>query len=131
MQTSGVENNVRVSYFQYDFAKHGGATGAITVTGDGIPSGAIITDGMIHVNTAVTSAGSATVAIEALTTADLLAATAKASLTLNALVSAIPKSTAATWIRATSAINSLDFTVAVAALTAGKITVALTWCLGQ
>ena len=130
MQTSGVENNKRVSYFQYDFAKHGGAVSAITVTGDGIPSGAVITDGMIHVNTACVGSG-ASVAIMAVGANDILSALAITSLTLNDLVSCVPKSTQATWIRLTAALNSLTFTISAAALTAGKITVALEWVLAE
>jgi len=115
----------RIAYFQYDFDVDGGDAGAITVLGSNIPSGAIITSGMIHVNTAVTSDGSATVAIQAASSEDILAATAKASLTLNALLDLVPVGTAATAIRLTSQINSLTFTVGTAALTAGKITACL------
>ena len=125
MKTSGLENAKKVAYFEYDFSIHGGAAEAITVYGDVIPIGAIITSGMIHVKTAVTSAGSATVAIQALSSEDVLAATGKASLTLNALIDTVPVGTAATAIRCTSTVQSLTFTPAVAALTAGKICVAL------
>jgi len=130
MQTSGLENNLRVSYFQYDFAKHGGAVGAITVYGDGIPANAVICGGLIHVNAAVTSSGLATVAIAAVGAGDILGATAKASLTLNALIAAVPDfATVGDMIRLTAAINSLTFTVGTEALTAGKITAALFWVL--
>lgn len=130
MQTSGLENNLRVSYFQYDFAKHGGATGDITVYGDGIPANAIICGGVIRVNAAVTSGGLATVAIKAATAEDILAATAKASLTLNALLATVPDfATVGDMVTLASAINSLTFTVGTDALTAGKITVALFWVL--
>ena len=130
MRTSGLENNLRTSYFQYDFARHGGVVGAITVTGDGIPSGAIICNGLVHVNTAVVGTTS-TVAIMAVNAADVLAATAEASLTINALIVTVPDfATAAHYIRLTAAINSLTFTVATGALTAGKITVGLNWMLG-
>jgi len=125
MKTSGLENAKKVAYFEYDFSIHGGTAGDITVYGDPIVSGAIITSGMIHVRTACTSAGSATVAIKALTSEDILAATAKASLTANALIDTVPVGTAATSIRCTSTIQALTFTVATAALTAGKIVVAL------
>lgn len=127
MKTSPLENNVRQACFQYDFAQHGGAVEAITVYGDNIPADAIILDGIIRVNTAVTSDGSATVAIMAQGANDILAATGKASLTLNALLDTVPLGTAATAIRLTAAISSLTFTVGTAALLTGKITVALRW----
>lgn len=126
---SGLISAKHVSYFEYDFSRHGGAVGGITVYGDPIPSGAIIKEGIIHVKAAVTSDGSATVAIAALSANDILAATAKASLTLNALVATVPVGTAASSIRVTSNITSLTFTVAVAALTAGKICVALEYVI--
>lgn len=129
MQTSGLENNLRVSYFQYDFAKHGGAVGAITVYGDGIPANAWIVDAKIRVNTAVVGTTS-TLAIQAATSEDILAATAEASLTLNAKIQGVPDmATVGDQIVLASAINSLTFTVGTAALTAGKVTVALMWIL--
>jgi hypothetical protein len=131
MRTSPLESNCRQASFQYDFTRHGGAVGAITVPGDNIPADAIILDGIIRVNTAVTSSGLATVAIMAQGAADILAATAKASLTLNALLNTVPVGTAATAIRLTAAITGLTFTVGTEALTAGKITVSLRWMRGQ
>ena len=127
--TSGLENNLRVSYFQYDFAKHGGAVGAISVQGDGIPANAWIMDAKVRVNTAVVGTNS-TVAIMAVGAGDVLAATAEASLTLNALIQGVPDmATVAHQFVLASAINALTFTVAAANLTAGKITVAVIWCL--
>ena len=129
MQTSGLENNLRVSYFQYDFAKHGGATGAITVYGDGIPANAIICGGVIRVNTAVVGTTS-TLAIQAASSEDILAATAEASLTLNARIAVVPDfATVGDMITLSSAINSLTFTVGTNDLTAGKVTVILFWVL--
>lgn len=129
MEQSGLMEGVRVAYYEYDFSRDGGAVGAISVEGDVIPSGAIIVDSIAHVKTAVTSAGSATMQIKALTTDDILASTAKSSLTLNALVACVPVGTAATAIRVTSNITSLTFTVGTAALTAGKICVALQYIM--
>lgn len=129
MQTSGVENNMRASYFQYDFSKHGGATGAITVYGDGIPANAVICGGYIRVNTAVVG-DTSTLAIQAASSEDILAATAEASLTLNALVAVVPDfATVGEMITLSSAINALTFTVGTNDLTAGKVTVALFWGL--
>jgi len=125
MQNTSLSPVKCVSYCEYDFSVDGGAVSAITVECNPIPAGAIITSGVIHVKTAVTSAGSATVAIQALSSEDILAATGKASLTLNALLDVVPVGTAATMIRATSNITTLTFTIGTAALTAGRICVAL------
>jgi hypothetical protein len=125
MQNTGLEPAKQTAYFEYDFNADGGAVGAIAVSGNPIPSGSIITSGVVHVKTAVTSDGSATVAIQALSSEDILAATAKASLTLNALLDVVPDGAAANMIRTTSNVTSLTFTVGTAALTAGKICVAL------
>jgi len=125
MQNIGLETGKKIAFFEYDFAVHGGAAGDIEVEGTPIPSGAIIKEGIIHVKNAVTSGGSATLQIKALSTDDILASTAKASLTLNALIATVPVGTAASSIRATSNITALTFTVGTAALTAGKVMVAL------
>lgn len=125
MERRGLEPVKRVAYFEYDFARDGGAVGDIPLRGDALPAGAIVTDGKIHVHAAVTSTGDATVALNLLTAADILAATAKAALTANALLDVVPVRTAATSIRNTVAGAGLTATVAVAALTAGKFIVAL------
>lgn len=125
MDRQGLEPAKRVAYYEYDFAKDGGAVGEITLRGPGLPEGAVVTDGKIHVKTAVTSGGSATVALHLLTAADVLTATAKASLSLNAILDVVPVRTAATSILNTTAGTKLKATVAVAALTAGKFIVAL------
>ena len=129
MQTSGVENNVRVSYFQWDFAKHGGTIGAITVYGDGIPANGWIIDAKVRVNTGLVGSG-ASMAIMAVGAGDVLAATAITSLTLNDVLQGVPDmATVAHSIVLGSAINSLTFTPSAANITAGKITVALMWVL--
>ena len=124
MQENGLETRKGVAVFEYDFAKHGGAVGDITVDPKLLPKDAIITSGVLHVKTACTSGGAATVAIKAVGTDDVLAAAAVATLTLNALLDVVPVGTAATMIRCTAA-TQLTFTIATAALTAGKIAVAL------
>ena len=89
MQRQGLEPAKRVAYFEYDFARDGGAVGDIAMRGDALPEGAIITSGMVQVIAAVTSGG------------------------------------AATAIRVTTAGTRPVVTVAVAALTAGKLICAL------
>lgn len=125
MERRGLEPAKRVAYFEYDFSRDGGAVGDIDLRGDGIPEGAIVTDGKIHVQTAVTSGGLATVALKLLSAEDVLAATAKATLSANAILDVVPVRTAATSIRNTTAGAKVVATVAVEALTAGKFVVAL------
>jgi hypothetical protein len=125
MDKRGLEPTKRVAYFEYDFAKDGGAVGDIALRGDGIPIDAIITDGKIHTKTALTSGGSATVALTLLSAGDIKAATAISSFTLNSIQDVVPVRTAASSIRNTTQGQKLTATVAVAALTAGKFIVAL------
>lgn len=128
MGTGGLDNNVKTGYHEYSFVKDGGAVGDITLRGNDIPKDAIILDGMIDVETAMTSGGAATAALKAVSAADILAAAGKASFAANAKLDIVPVGTAATCIRMT-ANGKLTMTVAVAALTAGKFTVATRYIL--
>jgi len=125
MQASGLAPQKGVAYFTYDFDKHGGAVGDITVYGNGIPKGALIDQGKVDVQAAVTSSGSATLAAKAVGSGDVLGSTGKASLTADAKLDAVPDGTASNAIRTTAAINSITVTVGTAALTAGKVVFAL------
>lgn len=107
----------------YSFATDGGAVGDITLRGDSVPSGAVITDALIHVDTALTSAGAPTVALKVESAADINAAD---------LISGAPWSTtgakradfgATTAPVKTTAARSIVATVGVATLTAGKFSV--------
>ena len=112
--------------FLYDFSSLGGAISSITLTdasgnAQQIPGNSIITSFNAHVEAAVTSAGSATVAFGIVGDTDCFAgATAKASLGLNAVLghsngTGLP-------VHALAPTNVVA-TVATAALTAGKIKV--------
>jgi len=126
MERKGLAPGKQVAYFEYDFAKDGGAIGALTLRGNRLPAGAIITSGMIHVVTAVTSNGAVTVELGLGAVADAIrASTLKAALTLNALLDVVPVGTAATAIRNTTAGAGITMTIGVAAVTAGKFVVAL------
>lgn len=125
MDRQGIEPVKRVAYFEYDFAIDGGAVGDISLRGDRLPNDAVVTGGMVHCKTAVTSDGAATVALRLLAAGDVLAATGKASFTTNALLNTVPDGTAAHALRATSGGLGVTMSVAVAALTAGKVIVAL------
>lgn len=127
-----IESTSRLKTLQaeYDFAVDGGAVSDITlrslagdIQGNTLPSGAVITGGYLDIETAVTSGGSATVALKAEGAADLLAATAPASLTTGRK-DIIPDSTGSATVK-TTAVRSVVATVATAALTAGKFRVVL------
>lgn len=113
-----------VARARYNFSKDGGVVGDIVLTGDGIPSGAIILDTLVKVETAPDSAAhTATIALKLQSAADLLAA---------AVVSGAPWSAAGAK-RGTldakaapvllTARRTITATVAVQALNAGKFSV--------
>lgn len=105
----------------YDFDVHGGAVGDIPLDFE-LPANAVIVNGFVDEVEDLTSDGSATIAIKAESAADLKAATAIASYT--GRVALIPVGTAATSVKTTEA-RVLTLTVAVAALTAGKMNIFL------
>ena len=123
MQIAPLENALKVAQFEYDFAKHGGAIGDITIDPKLLPAGAKILNGMIDVTTTFVGA-TATIAFNVVGAADVLAATAVASFAADALLDVVPVWTAATAIKVATA-SPLIMTIAVAALTAGKCTINL------
>ncbi len=115
-------NNMQVAHAIYSFAVDGGAVSTITpVSTATIPANAIIVGATINSTTAVTSAGAATVSVgtsAGSSTTSILGATAKASLSLGAILNGVP--VFATPVKM-SAAGSVTFSVATAALTAGII----------
>jgi len=107
----------------YDFATDGGAAGDITLRGDTIPSGAVIVDALIHVDTAVTSGGAATLAIKIESAADINAADAVSGAPWSTTGAKRGDFTATTAPIKTTAARNIVATVATADLTAGKFTV--------
>jgi hypothetical protein len=111
-----------VAHAKYSFAADGGVTGLITPASTAvIPINAIIIGGHINVTTAVTSAGAATLAVgtSAGSAANsILTATAKASLTLAALINSTATLAAPVKL---SAAGSITVTVGSADLTAGVV----------
>lgn len=103
---------IKTAKATYDFAKHGGATGTITLP-LAIPTGSVVARVFVKPITAATSGGSATIAL-ALGGVAVKAATAfdNASYTASNII----YSTGA----ATSTAAALTFVIAAAALTAGK-----------
>lgn len=115
-------SSMRVAHAKYSFAVDGGAQGAITPASTAvIPDNAIIVGAQINSSTAVTSSGSATVAVG--TTAgsaanSILTATGKASFTLDAVLNG--SVTFAAPVKMTAA-GSINITVGTADLTAGVL----------
>jgi hypothetical protein len=119
-----------VAHAVYNFATDGGAscTPALNAV---IPSHAILIGATVNVPTAVTAAGSATVGIG--TTAgssstSILAATAKATLSLDALINGVPTFAAPVKM---SASGSISIVVATGPLTAGVIEVFVYYVVPQ
>lgn len=111
----------------YDFDVHGGAVGDIPLDFE-LPDNAVVFDGFIDVLTDPTSDGSATVALKLEEAADILGATAIASVT--GLVDTVPDGTGANAVKTTAA-RVLTMTVAVAALTAGKMNIFLRYFISD
>lgn len=124
----GVQGSIRSAVGLYDFAVDGGAQGDIVLRGDTIPSGAIITDALINVETILTSGGSATVAIKTEGAADINAADAISGAPWSTAGAKRADFTATTAVIKTTAARSIVATVGTADLTAGKFTVVV-WYL--
>lgn len=108
----------------YDFAVDGGAVGAITLRSDSgpIPAGAIITGGVLDVQTACASA-TGTMALAAEGAGDIVAATGQAGYTLGRK-DIVPDATGSTAIKLTAPLSP-TLTIATAVFTAGKFTLTL------
>lgn len=123
VRAGGPMGDVKVARGLYDFATDGGAVSDITLRGDSIPSGAIIVDALIHVDTALTSGGAATVAIKTEGAADINAADAIGGAPWSSTGAKRGDFTATTAPIKTTAARSIVATVGTAALTAGKFSV--------
>lgn len=110
----------------YDFAVDGGAVSTITLRGEKIPSGAIIVDALLYVDTALTSGGSATAAIQAESANDIMTATAFGSAPWSSTGAKRVTQTATSAPVVTTAERALKLVVGTAALTAGKFSVLVT-----
>jgi HK97 family phage major capsid protein len=113
---------------RYDFAVDGGAIGTITISAENLPVNAIILGGLVEVDTAVTSGGAATVAVQAEAAGDLVAAAAVsgAPWSTTGRKSVIPAFTGATTLKTTQA-RPVQIVIAAAALTAGAFDVFLAY----
>ena len=111
---------------EYDFSTDGGGQGDIAL-GVTIPDNAIVIGGFLEGITAVTSGGSATVAIKLQSAADILAATGKASITGTAVLPGAAVMAAPFKLTAPRVVT---ITVATADLTAGKFNVWIEYFVG-
>lgn len=118
---SAVLGNLGVAHAKWDFTVDGGAISTITpVLTAQIPKGAIIVGGAVFVPVAcVGASGTMSVGTSAgSSTSSLLAATAVASLSLNAMINLVP--VFATAVRMTAAGN-VTVTIATTAFSAGAV----------
>ena len=103
--------------FIYSFANDGGAVSTIGM-GVFLPAGAIVQLGVANVFTALTSGGAATIAVGWTgDTGALIAATAVASWSDNAVIEGVDLTVAMVKV---TAVQELAVTIATAALTAGE-----------
>src|SRR5690348_10041807 len=97
---------VQVVRARYDFAVDGGAVGTIDLTKTAVvPANAYIFGGWVEVDTAVTSGGSATVAVQVQGAGDIMAAAAVsgAPWSTTGLKDVVPDSTGSTVVKTTAA----------------------------
>lgn len=110
----------------YKFSRDGGAVSDINLKDqDGVgtivlPSGAIILNAFVHVTTAFTSGGAATLDLNSEAANDLLAAGAVATFSSGAKLQGIPDFGTLADAVITTAARTLTISVNVAALTAGE-----------
>lgn len=112
----------------YDFATDGGATGALIPSiSDTIPANAIVLGGIVNPVIAVLSGGSATISVGTSAgsgAATILAATGKASLTLDAVIEVLGTNSQAATNKPSfkmTAAGQINITIAAATVTAGRI----------
>lgn len=121
----------------YDFAIQGGAIGSVALVDDdgakvSLPAGAIVMKVLVEVKTAPLSAGSATLSLGVNSAVDLLAATAKASLSVGALLDGVPVNTAVTAVKVPIAADlQVKAAIAVAVLTVGRVEFFIEYVLGE
>ncbi len=129
MQQSALENYMKVAQYEYSFAKHGGVVGAITVGPKLLPKGAKIVHGFVDVSVAVVGSTS-TIQLKVTGTDDILASTAEATMSVNALIDCVPDFTATNMVIVAAAAN-LIVTVGNNDLTAGVFTVNLFYVITE
>ena len=113
---------LRVARFEFNAGVVANRTIAAHGTGVTLPANAIVTGGFLDVNTVFTSAGSATLAISVEGAADITGATAFYAALGPFAVKPKANTPETTNVKVGAAAKEIVVTVAVAALTAGKLT---------
>jgi len=124
---SVLTGTVQALIYEYDFANLGGAVSTIELDGADLPANFLILNGVAQVITACTSGGSATITLgtKSGTATNLLGSTAVGSLTAGAKFQLVPDfATIADSIKETTKQRPV-IAIGTAALTAGRIKVAL------
>lgn len=107
----------------YDFAVDAGAIGTITLRGDTIPSGAVLVDAFVEVETAFAPTTTTTVALTVESAGDLRAAGLTNASPLVLSTTGVKRTLVAgdssTLVKTTAA-QTIDLVIAAGALTAGK-----------
>ena len=124
-----ISNAMKTLAWQYDFAVHGGAVGDIA-TGCRVPNGAVIVNAFATVVTAATSTNStATIAFKANAANDIFTAAAVSGAPFSSTGQklAIPDLATVADYKTMTAERELTMSIAVEALTAGKINFYVTY----
>lgn len=118
--------DIKAARGRWDFSQDGGAVGTIVTTAEKIPTGAYILGGFVEVDTAVTSGGAGTLAIQVEAANDIVnaAAVSGAPWSTTGRKSVIPVFTGATTVLTTAA-RDISAVIATAALTAGVVDIVL------
>lgn len=117
---------IKMARGRWDFSQDGGGVGTIVTTAEKIPAGAYVLGGFIEVDTAVTSGGAGTLAIQVEAANDIVnaAAVSGAPWSTTGRKSVIPVFTGATTVLTTAA-RDISAVIATAALTAGVVDIVL------
>ncbi|MCP4747984.1 MAG: hypothetical protein GY874_17880 [Desulfobacteraceae bacterium] len=124
MQSTGLTPHKRLAFFEFNAQRHGTGQGQISVKGDPIPAGSVITGGFAAVKTGFAPTEAATLAAKVQDT-DILPATAATELAAGALINLVFDGSAETMIGLTSPLLTLEFNITGADLTAGHILIIL------
>lgn len=120
MPAFGLEGSVDMYMVEYDFARDGGAVGAIACRGPQIPSGFRITSAFLETLTGFAGGESATIAIHVEGANDILSQVVLTNFAAAGVDAGVPVGTATTSVK-TTADRIVYLTVGTAALTAGKM----------
>jgi hypothetical protein len=108
----------------YDFAVDGGAVSAIALRGDRVPAGAIITDALLNVDTALTGGTvTDTLSLGSEAATDLATAAARNAAPWATTGAKRVTLTGGTAPVKTTVVRPITFTINATALTAGKFTI--------